>query len=35
MKRAAARQAEAEREKHAKILAAEWESLAADQHGAA
>jgi hypothetical protein len=35
MKRAMARQAEAEREKRAKIIAAEGESLAADQLGAA
>ena len=35
MKRAMARQAEAEREKRAKIIAAEGESLAADALGAA
>jgi regulator of protease activity HflC (stomatin/prohibitin superfamily) len=35
MKRAMARQAEAEREKRAKVIAAEGESLAADQLGAA
>jgi regulator of protease activity HflC (stomatin/prohibitin superfamily) len=35
MQRAMARQAEAEREKRAKIIAAEGESLAADQLGAA
>ena len=35
MKRAMARQAEAEREKRAKIIAAEGEALAADQLGAA
>jgi regulator of protease activity HflC (stomatin/prohibitin superfamily) len=35
MKRAMARQAEAERERRAKIIAAEGESLAADQLGAA
>jgi regulator of protease activity HflC (stomatin/prohibitin superfamily) len=35
MKRAMARQAEAEREKRAKIIAAEGEQLAADQLGAA
>ncbi len=35
MKRAMARQAEAEREKRAKIIAAQGESLAADQLGAA
>ena len=35
LKRAMARQAEAEREKRAKIIAAEGESLAADQLGAA
>jgi regulator of protease activity HflC (stomatin/prohibitin superfamily) len=35
MKRAMARQAEAEREKRAKIIAAEGESLAADRLGAA
>src|SRR4029434_8348303 len=34
MKRAVTRQAEAEREKRAKIIAAEGESLAADQLGA-
>jgi hypothetical protein len=35
MQRAMARQAEAEREKRAKVIAAEGESLAADQLGAA
>ena len=35
MKRAMARQAEAEREKRAKIIAAEGEALAADQLGVA
>jgi hypothetical protein len=35
MQRAMARQAEAEREKRAKIIAAEGEQLAADQLGAA
>jgi regulator of protease activity HflC (stomatin/prohibitin superfamily) len=35
MKRAMARQAEAEREKRAKIIAAEGEALAADRLGAA